>query len=426
MPYKSTRKAAAMTASSSTGASIAPPSVAGVFTSTAGVQSPTVISTPQTNSSAVRFEGERKPYFSAPSKMSSYAESDDEDNETIEIINETDRVQVLTCNDITDTFVTAPRTFQSNRKTYAIFGILIPTCYTADYVSAIINEDGYRCEISFRRPKETLHACIIANDLARNFNGDSGLYEAINDWKESQQEHSGDDITKTITLKLPFQSISTFSATLLPQGGFINTAINLPNHMGVVRQLTLVFEEKSDNTFNRETAVDVNLDFAGLAVSPPANPMSRANISHGGASAAARNNNIHAAHSSSSSPRTPTTNQNILSPSSIYLTPSNGNATQTATLLMTNESRSNSLSVAVAAAGGSSPTGALTVIDTNRTPAVKRSVERIERAALELDDRDESSERPTQRLRNQENIDDEVEEESLISFMTTDDEEISL
>lgn len=139
---KSTRKAAAMMASSSTGGTIPPPSIAGIYTgtttSTAGVQSPTIIicSTLQTNLSTVRFEGERKPYFLlAPLKMPSYPENNNNDkNKTIKIINETDRVQVLTCKDITDNFFTAPpHAFQSNCcKTYAIFYILIPTCYRAN------------------------------------------------------------------------------------------------------------------------------------------------------------------------------------------------------------------------------------------------------------------------------------------------------
>lgn len=71
--------------------------------------------------------------------------------------------------------------------------------------------------------------------------------------------------------------------------------------MGVVCQLTtLVFEEKSNSTFNCEIlAVDVNLDCAGLAVSAPAtsNLTSHANMYHGSTLAAGGNNSdIHAAH----------------------------------------------------------------------------------------------------------------------------------
>ncbi len=166
---------------------------------------------------------------------------------------------------IVDLFVVNPPVFKSNGTNFALFAMHLPSNYTE--VDALISKNGRRCELTITKPQELMIPRIVALDRPGNYNTNTALHQAIIDWKESQQDDSNADIKKTIVLDLPFQAKPHFGTNLIVQGGYINSMLVLPSG-DRVRQLVLVFEEKEDNTFTKERAVAVNLDFS-VSTHPP-------------------------------------------------------------------------------------------------------------------------------------------------------------
>ena len=218
--------------------------------------------------------------------------------------------------------------------------------------------------MTFTKPKETLHAQIISLDAGLNFGRNSALYQAIEDWKEAQQEHSNNDIKKTIVFKLPFQSIPRFSDNLLANG-LVNAVIELPHNAGDLRQLVLVFEEKTDNAFNRDEVVEAAFDFSAQVRNAAAQP----NV----------NNPQH--------PRTHQTNANpptMQQPQTTNFIPTLGNTIQnifsrgsttttTATMATTTMTTTSSLATAPTPNRSNVNTSSALALLDNLSPATKRS-----------------------------------------------------
>ena len=149
-----------------------------------------------------------------------------------------------------DLFIINPKPFKLKGRTYAILAMHLPHPYNKNATKAVITKDGWECEVTFTILKECLLPAVVSLNKAspKLFTPDTALYQAIEDWKQAQMEDSNSSIKKTIVFKLPFQAVPNFSTTLHPKGGLINGAINrLPNNAGAMRQLLLIFKEKSNN-----------------------------------------------------------------------------------------------------------------------------------------------------------------------------------
>ena len=237
-----------------------PPPIAGVTTALA--ESPQSPARPRVTFAESALK--QKMPSSAPPKLASLMSriniDSDDDDETVELNCQTG-VLLEPGQGLLDLFIVNPPVFKADGKRYAILAMHVPHTYNEDRVQAVITKDGRRCEITFTKPLKALRPTIVSLDINNRFGRNSALFQAINDWKEAQQDHAADDIKHTISFRLPFQSMPNFSTTLFQQGGYINAIIKLDDY-DYIRQLVFAFEEKTNNTFERETAVTTTIDFS--------------------------------------------------------------------------------------------------------------------------------------------------------------------